>query len=539
MTPNVHLRQINSHIDAFDQPMNFVGEAVEFGMRSSYTQSMARGFGGTNCSVVVFGSMDPEKRKPPPKSGPERDRLIFWPGGGGKLDPMAAPRKGFHIAGTFTNWEPEPMEMEKQGVFVYTVTMGENRWEQFQIWTDGDPRKCLYPEVPKAPKQSVVCGPSSSCGGNAWHIEGRTQMTERYAHAPVAVAAIRDAGAAEGEEAVLSMTEVQGEDASRTVEVGTVDRGLIGARYKVRLHIAGKYRLVDWERLSGKPEDDDLPAALAALRTLTRSAYFITGDFNGWGFSEMIQEPSGDGTPARFVFEVQLLRVGGEFQIVRNRDWDQAIYPLQEMAGCEDPSAVGGPDDDSNGRAWFLNGEPGDSYRIELRIAINTGRGEREVSWTALGKQDLTEAQLQSARVPQFAVFGSWDGGARLRGLRWSGSYHYFYVQLGDDARVNFQLVKDFNWDVIFHPSIPDAHHGMNYFIRGPSPGDGRTRGLNWTIGLKGNEMAGEIYEVRAFHEGHALGATISRVEWSRVESGTDLGMADAEGLVLRARRRR
>lgn len=523
LTPNLHMRQVNPHIDAFDQPMCFMGETVELPMRSSYTQSMARGFGGTNATVIAFGSMGSDMRRPPPRP-PQRDRLIFWPGGGGKLDAAAVPRKGFYIAGTFTQWEAEPMEAEAAGSYSFMLTLGENRWEQFQIWIDGDPRKCLYPELPKAPKQTAVCGPSPSSGGNAWHIEGRTHVAEQSLEAQ----ALADIG--EGEEAVRAIVVPQ------KVEVGTVDRGLVGARYRICLRVSGKYRLVDWQRLSGKPEDGEVPDMLQAL---PKSSYFVSGDFNGWGFQEMTEVPQEDARSAAFTLDLQLLRPGGEFQILRNRDWDQAIYPLVELAGCEDPASVGGPDDESLGRVWCLDGRPGDRFRLELRRSTRSGRDEKLVSWTSLGHEALSEAQRSSAALPRFAVFGSWDAGARLRGLGWAGAYHRFFVELGEDARANFQLVRDFDWDAIFHPSVPDAREGVAYRIGGPAPGDGRTRGLNWSIGLSGSETPGEIYEVRVFHEEHVLGAVVSKVEWSRVQPGADLAAAEAEGLVLRSRRLR
>jgi len=537
MTPNVHLKQINPHIDASDQPMCFVTETVEFRMKTSYAHTMARGFGGTNASVIGFGSMDPEKRKPPPP--PERDRLIFWPGGGGSLEPTAVPRKGFHVAGTFTQWEPQPMKQESAGTYSYILTLSENRWEQFQIWLDGDPKKCLYPDLPKAPKLTAVNGPAASSGGNAWHIEGRTRMIPSTefgsdANFPALANAAADGAGETGGEVVVSSS------GPSMVEVGSVDRGLVGAQYRIRLNIAGKYRLVDWERLSGKPGETELPGALVAASALPPSTYYVSADFNGWGFQEMVETPSDDDGATHYCMEVQLLRSGGEFQILRHRDWDQALYPLEEMAGCTDPSAVGGPDDESYGRAWFLDGRPGDRFRIDLRSAKSSGRGEKQVSWTMLGNEPLTEEQLTAASRARFAVFGSWDGGARLRALQWTGSFYHFYVELDDDAKASFQLVRDFDWDTIFHPSVADANPDVIHKVIGPSPGDGRSRGLNWTLGGQGVETAGDLYEVRAFAEDRLLGSSISRVEWSRV-SATAAGLleAEAEGLVLRPRRRR
>jgi len=533
VTPNLHLNQINPHIDASDQPMLFATETLEFLMRSSYTQTMSRGFGGTNAAVIAFNHMDAEKRKPPPPQ--QCDRLIFWPGGGGSLESAAVPRKGFHVSGTFTQWEPEPMEMESTGVYGYTMTLGENRWEQFQIWIDGDPRKCLYPDFRKAPKQTAVRGPAATSGGNAWHVEGRTTTVPSYGDEDVpALADAADGGEVEGSVAVSGASAVP-----RTIEVGTVDRGLVGARYRIRLHVAGKYRLVDWERLSGKPDPAELATALEVAESLPRSSYYVSADWNGWGMQEMSDAPSDDSDWTGLSLDVQLLRAGGEFQILRQRDWDQALYPLEEMSGCQEPSAVGGPDDDSLGRAWFLDGQAGDRFRIEMRRLRTSGRSEKRVSWTLLGNVALTQSQLEESRRPRFSVFGSWDGGAHLRELRWNGSYHYFYVELGDDAKASFQLVRDFDWDALFHPDKPDAHPEDVHAVIGPSPGDGRSRGRNWTIGTQGLETAGEIYEVRCFQDMRMMGVVVTKVEWSRVSAGADLDEAEAQGLVLRNRRRR
>mmetsp|Transcript_60235 Transcript_60235/g.127594 ORF Transcript_60235/g.127594 Transcript_60235/m.127594 type:complete len:765 (-) Transcript_60235:140-2434(-) len=79
MTPNLHLREVNPHIDVSDQPMLIPTESLEYKMRSSYTHTMSRGFGGTNSSLIGFNNMDFERRRPPPP--PARDRSSFWPGG--------------------------------------------------------------------------------------------------------------------------------------------------------------------------------------------------------------------------------------------------------------------------------------------------------------------------------------------------------------------------------------------------------------------------------------------------------------------------
>merc|ERR1711918_241482 len=109
----------------------------------------------------------------------------------------------------------------------------------------------------------------------------------------------------------------------------------------------------------------------------------------------------------RFSVDMQLLRPGGEFQICRNRDFEQVLYPLEEASD----STVGGPDDESDGRAWLLNGKVGDRFRIEMTRSRRNGCDEKHISWTCLGNEALTDQQAREAQRACFAVFGSWDDG--------------------------------------------------------------------------------------------------------------------------------
>nr|AQS99298.1 type I polyketide synthase [Gambierdiscus excentricus] len=473
--PNVHLRQVNPFVDCYEQPLALTTEMLQLKLTSSHWGSMARGFAGTNACAVCWGTAQPLPSAP----RPEHEHLAFWPGGGGTLDVSAQPRKGFHIAGTFTRWAPEPMEMERAGVYGYELVLGENRWEHFQLWLDGDPRKCLHPESPKAPRLTAAHGPDAE--GHTWLIDGR--------------------------------------------EADSIDRGLIGAKYRIRLSVAGKYRMVDWERLTGKPEDtQDAPAIADAARSLEPGSYFVSADWNGWGFEAMRSNAGA------YELDVHLTRIGGEFQIVRDRDWDQVFYPQGD--------AVGGPDDASEGRSWSLNGRKGQTFRITFRRENEAGVDVRAVSWEKTGTEELSEEQQQAADRVRYAVFGSWDGGTRLRELKWSGAYHYFFLELGATAKESFQLVQDCNWNRIFHPSVAEATSGTEHEIVGPSAGDGRSRGLNWVVGLGGYEKPGDQFEVRVYDKAGYIARYVTRVQWSKVPSNRSLREADDEGLVLRRARR-
>jgi polyketide synthase-associated protein len=529
MTPNLHCSQLNPHVDGWsDQPIQVVTEAFEFGMNSTYYSVFSKGFGGTNAIALAWGRLGEDHIPPPPKK-PESERLVFWPGGGGSLSSAATPKKGYQICGTFTGWEPEPMEAESTGVYAFTVTLSENRWEEFQIWQDGDPKKSLYPHEPKAGKLTQVKGPDAATGGNCWHIEGRSSWTFDVPIAPTRPAI------GDGTEGALATT-------GEWIEVSGLDRGLIGAQYRIRLHVSGKYRMVDWERLSGKTEDADTSELLDNAKALPESKYYVTAEFNGWGTEVMTQAPQDDPNTGLYTFDVQLIRPGGEFQIVRNKDWSQVMYPTAELSGNDDPSDVNGPDEGNDGSTWYLHGRAGDCFRIELSRSRATCLDVKTVSWKLTETKELTEEQNQIAVRTRYAVFGSWDGGKRLRELQWTGSYYRFFIELGGDVKESFQVVEDMDWDRIWHPSKPDANSSVQHEILGPK-NDGTSVGLNWVIGKEGFEAAGEVYEVKVIDQPGPRtafawsGRKVTSVTWQRVPRGFNLAEFEAIGLVLRKRR--
>eukprot|EP00435_Cladocopium_sp_Y103_P041304 s673_g11.t1 len=83
----------------------------------------------------------------------------------------------YFIIGSFNSWEePVKMEAESKGVYAFTMVLGENRWETFQIWEDGDPDKVLHPGIHWADREQQVLGPSRQgvCGRfSTWRISGK------------------------------------------------------------------------------------------------------------------------------------------------------------------------------------------------------------------------------------------------------------------------------------------------------------------------------------------------------------------------------
>jgi hypothetical protein len=332
ITPNLHLQALNPHVE-FGDIFSIGTEHLEHRIHSSYTGCTAKGFGGTNVHAIVWGRV--EKAEEQTLSGSANKSIIFWPGGGGELDTEAMPRKkaGYFIAGTWSRWKPEQMEDEGNNSFGFTMVLGENRWEKFQIWLDGSDQRKLHPPVAAARRGTAVLGPVKDAMGLSWAIDGRPWAQED-----------------------------SGEDSEGAPR--PLDFGMIGDKYRIHLRIAGKYRTVEWEKLEEK--EGSVP----------EGTYYICGSWNEWRHEEMFRDDSEVGT--HFI-EVRLQENGGHFQILRNEDPSQVIYP--ERYASDHSVPILGPDDLGADLCWFVPGFKDETFRIEFQRTSEHGLDKKKVSW--------------------------------------------------------------------------------------------------------------------------------------------------------------
>jgi len=479
--PSLHLWQVNPYIEP-ERGANFTTGCCEFPLTASYAGVTSRGFTGTNVHAIAYGEVDENRLMPLPRDT-QRDCITFWPGGGGELEEGVEPRRGYSVMGTWNRWLPEAMRHEGAGTYSCVVTLGENRWEDFQILLDGDKAKCLHPALPKAYKGAAVCGPDLTVRvrGLNWRISG--SETEK------------SVGVAPTEEAVATS---ETEPGLRIVPAGTPDVGVAGDGYRILLQIAGKYRSVTWERIGGgdgsAPEGD----------------YFVASSWNGWSFDRMSKESDGS-----WVLEVHVLYGNGQFQIVRNEDWNQVICPAAPAADASMPGY--GPDDgfSTRGCTWLLDADVGDVVRISLQRNAE----QWTVSWSRVRQEPLSEAQLLASKRTRLAVVGSWTGWAEQSLLSLSGgstaqepSLQYFFLQIGPEGQESFQLLRDCDWSQVFHPSVPVCGLGVPHFTM-LSPG-GATVDLVWIIGPEDGAAPGAIFQVSV----HEDCGRVVKVTWSRTE---------------------
>jgi len=259
--------------------------------------------------------------------------INYWPGGGGE-QAFDNPRKGFYLVGSWTSWKsPVKMADEGDGVYGYTLTLGENRWEQFQIWLDGDESQVLCPVLPQAPADAQVYGPTDEALGYNWLLDGRSEFIGD--HHP--------------------------------------DVGNIGDMYRIELLVKGKWRTVTWKKegeAKVKP-GQMLPAGSAGT-------YHVATSWSEWAFTEMKADSANPGT---YNCELSLPQVGGggAFMIARNEDWLQTFYPPGNLT--EPGEDVLGPDYNYDGFSWVVSGDPGGKLKIQFQRAHEGDTELRKVSW--------------------------------------------------------------------------------------------------------------------------------------------------------------
>jgi len=452
MSPMFHLRQSNPHVDLAESPLSLVSEVFEFRWSSAFSGVMTRSNTGASGFAVLRSDRDPALL---PQPSELQNEMVFWPGGGGDVEPGDRPqrRDGYYIVGSWSEWKaPQLMQARHEGTYEFSVTLGENGWEHFQIWLDGSSSRALHPDEPNAPPCTRVFGPDkhSDCGVGAsalnWLVDG------------------------------------------------SADGGGPGDRYRVSLRVAGKWQLVDWERQRDEPDaSPDAGGARAPLPDAGRGRYFVRASWNHWTLEEMRQaEPA----PGAFTLDVRLLHSGGEFQIVRNQDMSQVIYPSNPRVSFEDAPAVLGPDGTGSGLTWFIGGDAGDNFRITFERVRQDGLDIKTVRWEQVGHAPLSEEEALRAARPVYDIIGSWDGWTVPSRMEDLGEYFRFHVQLGSAARESFQFLLNGAGDQAVHPLTRDANPHERHVIGGPGP---RGHGLNWTVGAHAGDEAevGARYEVR------------------------------------------
>lgn len=339
--PTLHLHCINPMLEFSDEFTHcFPTERIPARRLESLVGIKADSITGTKGIALLSGVSNPafvsmtQLLRPQP--------LCFWPAGGGELPPEALPRRGYELFGSMDGWKStQQMELEELGgteeVYATEVTIGVNGFEHFQILLDGNRDKVLHPSAPGS-FHGLALGPTPSNTAER-HVAWRLGPWP----------------SGKGQDLVPC------------------------DRLRVELHVSGVWRAVTWTKLPAST-----PSA-ATVPLADEGEYFVVASWNDWNTSSQVMQRGTE--PGRFSCEIKLERPAGQFQILRDSDWNQCFHPGRRQSPYRGGSAEG-PGDPAPGSNWVIDGVAGDVFRIDLTRSLTSDESSK-ISWTSLRHEQL------------------------------------------------------------------------------------------------------------------------------------------------------
>eukprot|EP00933_Yihiella_yeosuensis_P015959 TRINITY_DN13782_c1_g1_i1.p1 TRINITY_DN13782_c1_g1~~TRINITY_DN13782_c1_g1_i1.p1 ORF type:complete len:256 (-),score=59.30 TRINITY_DN13782_c1_g1_i1:164-880(-) len=214
-----------------------------------------------------------------------------------------------------------------------------------------------------------------------------------------------------------------------------------------------------------------------------------------------------------FQTEVQLLKDGGVFQVVRDRDWDQAFHPdPSATVDADQDAAILGPDPTGFEHRWSLKGKAGDIFRIRFhRHVLPSGSDERSLSWSFERNEKVhLDTLLQGYH---YCIVGSWsDFTKREKMIKKDEQTWTAEVTVGKAGCETFQVLLNDNWLAAVYPNTNEAHYNdSDHKLLGP---DDAGTSLFWRIGGdKDNVGAGDTVKV----ELKVVGGMPQSLRWERL----------------------
>lgn len=380
-SPGLHIRILNSNMDAGGYPVIFNSEHMDTGKTSDNCGVSSFGFSGCNVRADVWGMATAGHRAALPIGldyTEERHNMFggmkySYAGRAGLESPMyqscGAERpetfdgmfanglldegSQLSLSGTWNSWTT-PTLMEKLPEVTGDAVMyqagfriGETLVEELCIQVNNFVDNFLFPAVPSAGQDAIVLGPGTAPKGYNWRVDGRT-------------------------------------DGAR---VGTV--------YVVScLWYPGTHeKQVTWEMMT---EELEHPFPLHDFR----HRYGVIGTWTSHAYQEMRETSQG-------CYET-VFRIGStgseEFHFARDDDRTQLIYPTVSTV-VKTSVPVRGPDGNGRGKYWAVMGSTGDL--VELKLCVVDGQIEVHVSWQ--GSATRTWYSLAPTAVGHYFV-ADYDG---------------------------------------------------------------------------------------------------------------------------------
>jgi polyketide synthase-associated protein len=328
------------------------------------------------------------------------------------------------IIGTWCGWSSyHEMRQTAPGVFICSLELGDSLEEEFHFALGQSENYAFYPLCKRAGPSIRISGPDEECKAHNWLIDGR-----------------KDGSSA-----------------------GTV--------YKI---------VFTWSQWSGQKsvewevaDDDFLPQSRIQASAFAHK-YYITGSFLNWSLEEMMSIDK----PGTHEGAITIGLAGrADFQIVRDRDWNQTLHPLEDKPrSSADP--VMGPSDAANGKCWSAFGNIGE--QVQVKLSVEEGKFTVGVVSRSKGTQAFRSGSQRRA-YHVTGTFNAWstdrEDSEMTPDEKAPGIYHLRMV-IGTRNFEEFQILVNGDWKRRLHPTAARSQSGKGILDGPDSIGDG----FNWRI---------------------------------------------------------
>jgi len=475
--PNIHLADLNPHIDAHAYPVLFANEMTDLGTSSGYAGVSSFGFGGTNARADLWakatagprktGTLDEEKIDfitvrcprclgwmdhvgagampndvPKPQVGRFKACCIrdefatyeycsfCYTGGyqyGNCVTESPMPPGRLYVKGTWDGMSSHREGFQTpDGVYHFFARLGETRVERFYFCLEKSDGWALFPAAENAGPEIRTMGPKKFEEGHYWLVDGRDKQWSEGDVLHITVSADKSNGS----------------------------------------------RKVAWETLA----DSDLPAGVQV--DACESSYSVAGSWTGGRLVPM--------TPVRGAkrrcFEV-ITRIGvtgrETFHFARHGDENQLIYPA-ERSTHRPNVPIRGPDNLGKDRNWLVAGSQNET--LTIRLEVENGHVAVAVRCASVAARwESSPGQMQR----QFGVSGSWleevvpmdrdadhQGVYRLRAVLPSDFEEFVVVVDGDPGCTLHPEVAGFGCGEVLVCGPDDQGLGRRFQIQGEAGTD-------------------------------------------------------------------
>ncbi|CAL1171145.1 unnamed protein product [Cladocopium goreaui] len=307
----------------------------------------------------------------------------------------------------------------------------------------------LHPQYSDEGSESIIQGPAGDVPqALCWKISG-TREEVRFVNEVQFEALEKSGTPVQGPECLVAFgrdyVPPNTENDIMKMPVVNLNAGLEGQpgdKYRIRLYVQGAYKRLEWSKAKG------VDAVAPLGRRKFQHTFSVIGDHSHWFFEEMKEVTKGV-----YSLEVQILKSPSNFQIYRDRDFDQGFYP-------DDAGEILGPDGCGHGLHWKLQGEVGDVFQITFERQVHRKEDKKSISWQHVGSKPVDFEER--AKDHNYYIAGSWndfkDCKAMKKEVDENGmvSFHQEII-IGKSGTEAMQILLDRNWLAAVHPDRDQA----------------------------------------------------------------------------------